>query len=72
MERYDGEMSRAESNIRSANIAVSQVGVLFLLRFFYCHRQQSMQNETLNYSYETLCYRSVFLICLARFTLSEK
>ena len=28
MERYDGEMSRAESNIRSANIAVSQVGVI--------------------------------------------
>lgn len=32
MERYDGEMSRAESNIRSANTAISQVGVLFLLR----------------------------------------
>ena len=32
MERYDGEMSRAESNIRSANTAISQVEVLFLLR----------------------------------------
>ena len=32
MERYDGEISRAESNIRSANTAISQVGVLFLLR----------------------------------------
>lgn len=32
MERYDGEMSRAESNIRSANTAISQVGVIFLLR----------------------------------------
>ena len=32
MEHYDGEMSRAESNIRSANTAISQVGVLFLLR----------------------------------------
>ena len=28
MERYDGEMSRAESNIRSANTAISQVGVI--------------------------------------------
>ena len=28
-----------------------------------------MQNETLNYSYETFFYRSVFLNCLARFTL---
>ena len=27
MERYDGEMSRAESNIRSANTAISQVEV---------------------------------------------
>ena len=34
MERYDGEMNRAESNIRSANTAISQVGVLFLLRVF--------------------------------------
>ena len=32
MERYDREMSRAKSNIRSANTAISQVGVLFLLR----------------------------------------
>ena len=32
MERYDEEMRRAESNIRSANTAISQVGVLFLLR----------------------------------------
>ena len=32
MERYDGEMSRADRNIRSVNTAVSQVGVLFLLR----------------------------------------
>ena len=32
MERYDEEMNRAESNIRSANTAISQVGVLFLLR----------------------------------------
>ena len=32
MERYDGEMSRAESNIRSANTAISQVVVLILLR----------------------------------------
>jgi len=28
MERYDEEMSRAESNIRSANTAISQVGVI--------------------------------------------
>ena len=32
MERYDGEMNRADRNIRSANTAISQVGVLFLLR----------------------------------------
>ena len=32
MEHYDGEISRAESNIRSAITAISQVGVLFLLR----------------------------------------
>ena len=32
MERYDGEMSRADRNIRSANTAISQVGGLFLLR----------------------------------------
>ena len=32
MERYDEVMNRAESNIRSANTAISQVGVLFLLR----------------------------------------
>ena len=32
MERYDGEMTGAESNIRSANTAISQVVVLILLR----------------------------------------
>ena len=32
IERYDGEMKGADRNIRSANTAISQVGVLFLLR----------------------------------------
>ena len=49
MERYDGEMSTAESNIRLANTAISQVGVLFLLRVLLLSRQQSVQRETLNY-----------------------
>ena len=31
-----------------------------------------MQIETLNCSYETFYCRSVFLICLVRFTFSEK
>ena len=44
----------------------------FFYVFFYCHKQQSMQSETLNCSYETFCCRSVFLICLVRSTLSEK
>ena len=49
MERYDGEMSTAESNIRLANTAISQVGVLILLRVLLLSRQQSVQRETLNY-----------------------
>ena len=34
MERYDGEMSRADRNIRSANTAISQVGVISFTCFF--------------------------------------
>ena len=71
MERYDGEISRADRNIRLANTGISQVKVISFTCFF-CHRQQSMQRETLNYSCETCCYRSVILICLVRFKLSEK
>ena len=60
MERYDEEMSRAESNIWSANIAISQVGVISFTRSFIVAGKKSCKAKLLTTATKLFAFEVCF------------
>ena len=60
MERYDEEMSRAESNIWSANTAISQVGVISFTRSFIVAGKKSCKAKLLTTATKLFAFEVCF------------